>query len=95
MEIKDNTVIKSTKDNVFTEIEGEATILNTATGTYYGLNETGTAIWKLIQTPVTFKKIIISILSNYKVEKEVCKKEINDLLLDMNKEGMITINNNE
>lgn len=35
-------------DAVFRELEGEAVILDLASGTYYGLNEVGTRIWALL-----------------------------------------------
>lgn len=36
-------------DVVFRELEGESVLLNLETGIYFGLNTTGTRMWRLIE----------------------------------------------
>ena len=41
-------VITISPDVAFRDLDGEAVLLNLATGTYFGLNEMGTRMWHLI-----------------------------------------------
>ena len=42
-------VVSASDDVVAREVAGETVLLNLASGTYFGLNETGTLIWELIE----------------------------------------------
>jgi len=91
----DKVLLKAVKGNVFTEIDGEAAILNTTSGKYYGLNETGTFVWDLIQESIRFEKIIRAVISNFDVKEEECKHDLEQLLRDLSKEGLVILKKNE
>ena len=43
-------------------------MLNLRDGTYYGLDEVGAEIWRLIQTPITIGRIVASLVDMYDVD---------------------------
>jgi len=63
---------------VSTELDGETVILNITAGVYSGLDPVGTAIWNILEKPVTFSQIVEEILSRYDVTEDQC---IDDMLL--------------
>ena len=70
------------EDVVFRKLEGEAVILNLATGTYFGLDPVGTRIWELIQEQGRVDAVLEAILHEYEVEPAQCEQ---DLLLLLRK----------
>lgn len=75
--------IVATKDQVSSDLGGEAVILALKSGVYYGLNDVGTRIWNLIQEPRTLNEIQDAILEEYEVEPECCADELLALLQEL------------
>ncbi|PLZ30345.1 PqqD family protein, partial [Fischerella thermalis WC542] len=63
--ISENTIVVASVEQISSDLGGEAVILNLKSGVYHGLNEVGTLIWNLIQTPKTVKDIKAAILAEY------------------------------
>ncbi|MDM9379610.1 PqqD family protein [Chlorogloeopsis sp. ULAP01] len=83
--------IVANKNQVSSEVLGETVILNMTSGIYYGLNETGTFIWNLIQEPKTVEEILSALLDEYEADIEECKSDILALIEDLAEKGMIEI----
>lgn len=81
------------KEQVYSELQGEAVILDIKSGVYYGLNQVGASIWNLIQVPKTMDEIQAALLAEYDVEPETCKQEVLVLLQDLAAKGLIDITN--
>ena len=77
------------QDQVSCELGGEAAILNLKAGVYYGLNEVGARIWKLIQEPKRVSEIRDTILEEYEVEPDQCEVDVIVLLQDLLDNGLI------
>jgi hypothetical protein len=85
------TVLSASKDQVSSEIGGEAVILNLQSGTYYGLDEVGNRIWELIQTPRSVKEVQETLMEEYEVEADQCEKDLLALLQMLADENLIEI----
>ncbi len=81
--ISQNSVVVVIPDQVSSDLAGESIILNLKSGTYYGLNEVGSSIWKLIQEPKAVSDICESILDEYEVDAQTCEKEVQSLINDL------------
>jgi Coenzyme PQQ synthesis protein D (PqqD) len=84
----ESTVVVS-QDQVSCELGGEAAILNLKAGVYYGLNEVGARIWKLIHEPKRVSEIRDTILEEYQVEPEQCEVDVMVLLQALLDNGLI------
>lgn len=91
--INDDSFVRINKDMTHSDLEGETVILDLKSGVYYGLNETGTSIWNLIQRPQSVQEIISAILLKYKIEPERCERDVKSLLQELADNGLIEINN--
>ena len=91
--LSENSVITAAKEQVSSELVGEAVILNLKSGVYYGLNEVGNRTWNLIQKPKTVKGIKNTLLAEYEVEPESCEHDLMALLQDMAAAGLIDVRN--
>jgi len=89
--ISDSSVISITKEAVHCDVEDEVVILGLKDGVYYGLNPVGAFIWNLIQKPKTVAEIRDTVLEEYDVEKEVCEKDLMELLRELLDKELIEV----
>ena len=78
-------------DQVSTDLDGEAVILSLRDSTYYGLNEVGALVWRLIQTPISVRAICAAILEEYEVEAAQCERDVLALLGDLAANSLIEV----
>ncbi|MBD6615045.1 lasso peptide biosynthesis PqqD family chaperone [Komarekiella sp. 'clone 1'] len=83
--------VVAAKNQIFSELQGEAVILDINSGVYYGLNQVGVSIWNLIQAPKTVKEIRDALLAEYEVDSQACETDILVLLEDLATKGLIEI----
>ena len=73
------------------EIDGETVMMSVEQGNYYGLNQVGTEIWKLIESPVIVRDICSTLVKEYKVEQSACEKEVLSFLNDLSSEKIVVL----
>ncbi|HEY9875192.1 MAG TPA: lasso peptide biosynthesis PqqD family chaperone [Candidatus Obscuribacterales bacterium] len=93
IKVSDDSSVVATKEQVSSDLAGEAVILNIKSGVYYGLNAVGARIWNLIQEQKTVKEVRDTILAEYDVEPEQCDRELLEILKQLESEGLIEVKN--
>lgn len=73
------------------ELGNEAVVLNLQSGTYFGLNATGTRIWSLIQQPVHVSELHAAMLKEYAVDAHQCDADVRSLLEQLFAAGLIKV----
>ena len=91
--ISENSIVVSVKNQISSDLGGEAVILNMNTGIYHGLNEVGAFVWNLIEQPQVVKDIQQKLLQEYEIESSVCTNDLLMLLKDLHGEGLIEVKN--
>jgi hypothetical protein len=91
--VSEYTSVVAAKEQVSSDLAGEAVILDLKSGVYYGLNPVGASIWNLIQEPRTINEVRDAILAQYEVEPEQCDRDIKALLEQLEAEGLIEVRN--
>jgi len=89
--ISRTSLITVSNEQVSCELAGEAAILNLADGIYYGLNEVGAAVWKMLQEPRTVDQICLGVMDQFDVDAERCERDVLELLRDLRSRGLIEI----
>lgn len=92
-ELCNSSFVKAAPDQVCSDLNGEAVILNFSSGTYYGLNETGAFVWNLIQEPKTVEQLRVALLNEYEVEPAICDQDLRSLLQELAQQNLIEITN--
>lgn len=73
-------------------LDGEAVLLDTEGGAYFGLNAVGTRVWELIGAAGTTEAdLLAALLAEFDVSREVLAKDLSDLLAGLQKRGLIKI----
>lgn len=86
-----SSTVVAARDQVSTELEGEAVILNLADGVYYGLNPVGAHVWGLITQPRTVAELRDAVVAEFEVEAPVAERDLLDLLADMAARGLVEV----
>ncbi len=76
------------------EVDGETVILDLKSESYFGLDEVGTRIWQLLQEQEDIQTITATMLNEYDVKEEQLEKDIQNLLTQLNKAGIVTFDSN-
>ena len=74
--IPDSATVAIAPDVLGSELGSEVVMLSLRDGTYYGLDEVGAEIWRLIQTPMTVGRIVASLVEMYDVDARQCRTDV-------------------
>jgi hypothetical protein len=86
-----DSVVAASKDQVSSDLGGEAAILDLEAGVYYGLDEVGARIWELIQEPRSAREVRDALLAEYDVEPERCERDVLALLQELADAGLVEV----
>ena len=86
-----NTVVACSQGFIEAEVDGEILALSVEQGTCYGMNAIGSRIWAIIAKPIQVSNLCAALLAAYKVDPEVCERQLLDLLEKLRAEGLIRI----
>lgn len=76
---------------LFQEVTGSAALLNLETETYYGLDEVGTRMWRAMETSETIGDAATALSEVYDAPLETLRHDIVQLLLDLQKNGLVEL----
>ena len=83
--------VKIGKDILCREIEGEAVVLNSKTGVYYGLDPMGTRIWHLLEESKTLDRICQALQLEFEVREDRCQSDLLKFTGDLHKNRLVTL----
>lgn len=77
------------KHVIWNIVDGEAVLLDTQSGIYYGMNSTATALWKLLEVPNTVEEIVLGMMSQFPVDKAVLTRDVEDIVMTLGTKRLI------
>ena len=90
-EITTETVIKQIEEIVASDIDGETVMMSVENGKYYGLDDTWSRIWELIERPVRVSDLIDRLLERFDVDRETCEKDVLKFLSELNDDMIVAV----
>ena len=87
------SIVSANKDVVACELEGDSVLLDIATSRYFRLNSVGTYVWNTLDAPKSVADLQDAILSGFEVDAARCAKDLDSLLGNLSKSGLIEISN--
>jgi Coenzyme PQQ synthesis protein D (PqqD) len=85
------SIVAAADGQVSCTLAGEVAILNLESGVYYGLDETGAAIWDLLARPRRVSEIRDDLLGRYDVDRNECTDDLIALLDRLAARGLIRV----
>jgi Coenzyme PQQ synthesis protein D (PqqD) len=77
-------------DVIETEIAGDIVLLHTGNWQYFEFDKTGTAIWRLLETPRTVASLVEALQRQFEVDALVCRGETQQFLDEITAHGLVT-----
>lgn len=90
-QIESATVVRASGDQMSCDLDGEAAVLHLPSGVYFGLDEVGARIWKMVQSDVSVEAIQLGLLEEYEIDSETCAEDVRRLLGEMWEVGLVEI----
>jgi hypothetical protein len=84
-----DTVVACRDGLIESEIDDEILALSIEQGVCYGMNRVGSRIWDLMAKPVRICDLCAALLATYRVDANVCERQVLDLLEELRAEGLI------
>jgi hypothetical protein len=75
------------------DLGDEAVLLDLATETYFGLNATGTRLWRLLTGGATIRDALATLASEFDVDTETVDRDMTELLDELVERGLLRIGN--
>ena len=86
-----NQTITLSPDVISQEVSGETVLLDLDSENYFGLDEVGTRIWQLIKESGDLQAIYDTLLEEYEVEEDRLQTDLEALLGEISKLGLVTL----
>ncbi len=86
-----NGKVKARDGVMFREIAGESVLLNLDSETYFGLDETGTAMWTVLVTAPSVGAAFDTLAEEYEVEPETLRADLAAFIERLAEAGLIAI----
>jgi hypothetical protein len=85
------TVIQRTQDILSSVMDEETVLLSIQNSQYYGLRQTGSRVWQLIEKPISLGQIIDILVMEYKVSRTECENDVLEFLDGLQEKNLIRI----
>lgn len=83
------TPLVRSESMLYSEVDGEVTMMSVETGRYYSLTSVGARIWTLLEQAMPASRICDQLLTEYRVERRKCEDEVLAVLRKMAGEGVV------
>ena len=90
-EIELETKISKNFDIDDTDLDGEKVMMNLDKGQYFMMNEVGSRIWEIIETPIHVKGIVEKLRDEYEVDEKTCTDKVLEFLKSLNEADLIKV----
>ena len=91
MTIEISSVVRQSEQQVAAEVDGEVVMMSIESGNYYGLDEVGSRIWALLETPTTVTRVCDTLMDEFEVERTTLEGHVLQFLKQLAEQGLIRI----
>jgi Coenzyme PQQ synthesis protein D (PqqD) len=64
-------------------VDDEIVMLDARQGAYFGLDPTGSAIWELIERPISIDALCASLVERYDIDRDTCLADVTAFLTQL------------
>jgi len=84
-----DSLVRVSSNQVYSRLGDEVAILELDRGVYYGLNDTGSFLWNLMQKPVRVNEMRAALVEEFDVDADTAEKDLLRVLADLRDAGLI------
>ena len=94
--LKAETVVRRAPDQLSADLGGGETVLmSMGRGNYYGLGESGTRVWELLEAPISVDTLCDRLTDEYDVDRATCERDVTAYLRKLIEEDLVAIVDDE
>lgn len=82
-------ILKASEQAISQEVRGETVILDFASEEYFSLDEVGTRVWQIIQSPISRAEVASLLLQEFDVDAATLNADLDELLERLVAEGLV------
>src|SRR5215475_11511434 len=75
-------------------IDGEAIIINLATGIYYSMDKVGGEMWELLAAEYRLEEVVAAVTARYEVSREQAQADVERLAAELVQENLLLTSSN-
>ena len=83
------TAVRVSADVIFRELDGEAVLLDFASGHYFGLNAGGTRVWTLLAAGATVDDAVTAIAAEFAAPPAEISRDVEALVDELLARGLL------
>lgn len=91
MEISFSNRLRAADHVLYRELDGESVLLNMRTESYYGLDDVGTRMWRLLTTNETIQGSYERLAEEYEVSESRLEKDLRTLIEELIEHDLVKI----
>jgi len=89
--MSDTTQLVAVRDVLAADFSPEVVLLNLQDGVYYGLEDVGSRVWTLLQSPVAIRTILDTIAAEFDVDAARCERDVRAFLEQLVDRGLAQV----
>jgi hypothetical protein len=74
---------------VWRVVDGEALIVDLASGRFFSLDRVGTEVWTGLKNGLDLAQIVEAIATTYGIDEQTVRRDVDDLLDELSQEGLL------
>ena len=88
--MSDKTIVRAKPDEVAAKvIDGEAVLINLATGVYYSMRGSGAYLWSQLEPGSSVGRLSASLADRYGIDLEQARQDVERLVDELRTEGLV------
>ena len=85
------STVQRNPNMVASKLDEELVMMSVENGEYYGIDETGSRIWELIESPQMVSALIDSLLDEFEVEQAECENDTFEFLEELYAKNLLIV----
>jgi len=93
--IKPEYILQRNGELLTSTLDEQIVMMHVYDGNYYSLNNIGTRIWQILETPLTFNELVIKLVDEFEVSKEQCVDDITPFINELIEKQILSLVSND
>ena len=81
--------VRLSADVIFRELDGEAVLLDFASGRYFGLNAVATRVWTMLAAGSSVDDAVSTVAAEFDAPREEVARDVETLIADLVSRGLL------
>ena len=83
------SAVRLSADVIFRELDGEAVLLDFASGRYFGLNAVGTRVWTLLASGSSVEDAVTAVAAEFEAPRAEVARDVDELIAELVSRGLL------